>query len=590
MAAAEYTIGLTVDGVDVVASAADKVDDLDASLRGADVAADRAAAGFDTAAKDAKRLAREFDSADKKTLELADHYGDLSSIMNTFEGPIGRIGGRVFELREAFMKLSLFTSRGTAIFAAASVGLVALAAVAVMAAAAVLALGAAFVGLAIKTASAANKTNHIREAWTGSAAKAAALTATIARMSKTLPVSSAKLGELADGLYKAGKRGADLEKELRKAALAEAGLPDGAGAKIIAKRMTDIDVIGSRLSSNLQDIFAGAKTRKATGEFGSALSGFTERFGENKAEGKALQTLLGTISAPLIGALKALMPLAVSTFRAMIILTLDVAIAAAKAALAIKKIIPDEAKDAIKDFTSSEDAMTAATWALIAVIAVVTVVLAVLTGILVVLGAIILGVVVAAVLIVVAPFVLFAAILAAVIVAIYATISAIVDIVSELGGLASAGATTAGNMIDGLVAGIRSGVGVVADAMRALASSAIGALKSALKIASPSKVFEQLGAFTGEGFTVGVEAETSDVQNALETMTASPMVDAPSAGRRPAGAGSFGGGEGASGASVDLAGATFNFFGVEGAEGAVSRFADALTSVIEGDAIAMGAA
>jgi hypothetical protein len=66
-------------------------------------------------------------------------------------------------------------------------------------------------------------------------------------------------------------------------------------------------------------------------------------------------------------------------------------------------------------------------------------------------------------------------------------------------------------------------------------------------------------------------------------MVAPPKVEPPTA--IVAGAG---GGSGA-GSSVDLSGATFNFYGVKDAESSVSAFEEALTRVLEGDAIAVGA-
>jgi hypothetical protein len=73
------------------------------------------------------------------------------------------------------------------------------------------------------------------------------------------------------------------------------------------------------------------------------------------------------------------------------------------------------------------------------------------------------------------------------------------------------------------------------------------------------------------------------VQSSLETMVAPPKVEPPTA----IGVGAGAGGSGSS--SVDLSGATFNFYGVKDAESSVSAFEEALTRVLEGDAIAVGA-
>src|SRR5690606_217818 len=104
-----------------------------------------------------------------------------------------------------------------------------------------------------------------------------------------------------------------------------------------------------------------------------------------------------------------------------------------------------------------------------------------------------------------------------------------------------------------------------------------------LGIASPSKVFAEIGENTGEGMSKGVEDTAPAVQGALETMVEPPSVAAASAGAGAAeGAASAGGG-------IDLSGAVFNLYGVEGADDAADRISEALTRLIEGDAAQLGA-
>jgi hypothetical protein len=79
-------------------------------------------------------------------------------------------------------------------------------------------------------------------------------------------------------------------------------------------------------------------------------------------------------------------------------------------------------------------------------------------------------------------------------------------------------------LIDGLVNGISSGVGMVIDAIKGLASSAMGALKSALGIASPSKVFTAYGKFTAEGFAQGTEDGSGRVNDAVASMVEPPAL------------------------------------------------------------------
>ena len=56
-------------------------------------------------------------------------------------------------------------------------------------------------------------------------------------------------------------------------------------------------------------------------------------------------------------------------------------------------------------------------------------------------------------------------------------------------------------------------------AARRLAQAAERGARITLKISSPSKVFESLGAFTGEGFIVGYEKSIRDAQRTVRSIT-----------------------------------------------------------------------
>ncbi|MBE7728089.1 MAG: phage tail tape measure protein, partial [Enterocloster citroniae] len=71
--------------------------------------------------------------------------------------------------------------------------------------------------------------------------------------------------------------------------------------------------------------------------------------------------------------------------------------------------------------------------------------------------------------------------------------------------------TIGGNVISGLVGGIYGGASSVVSAISSVCSNAIWAAKYALGIASPSKVFKELGAYTAEGFAIGYEEEMPEV-------------------------------------------------------------------------------
>lgn len=71
---------------------------------------------------------------------------------------------------------------------------------------------------------------------------------------------------------------------------------------------------------------------------------------------------------------------------------------------------------------------------------------------------------------------------------------------------------------DGLIKGILAKVPEVQKAAQDLAKAAESGTKQELKIQSPSKVFEELGEFTGQGFMGGFEESMMDFTNVLNSM------------------------------------------------------------------------
>lgn len=94
---------------------------------------------------------------------------------------------------------------------------------------------------------------------------------------------------------------------------------------------------------------------------------------------------------------------------------------------------------------------------------------------------------------------------------------------SQLGaGIVSAFSTLGTQIVDGLVGGLTSGVSRVTEAVSGLASSAVTSAREALGIASPSKVFEEIGGYTAEGYERGIRGGTAGAQGAAEAMVAPP--------------------------------------------------------------------
>lgn len=85
------------------------------------------------------------------------------------------------------------------------------------------------------------------------------------------------------------------------------------------------------------------------------------------------------------------------------------------------------------------------------------------------------------------------------------------------------------NIINGIVNGITSGASSVANAINSATQGAIDAAKNTLGIASPSKVFEELGAYSMAGYARGVSNDNS-VAPAVGGMLAAPAAASGGAG------------------------------------------------------------
>ena len=84
----------------------------------------------------------------------------------------------------------------------------------------------------------------------------------------------------------------------------------------------------------------------------------------------------------------------------------------------------------------------------------------------------------------------------------------------------SAAAATAGrSSASGWTAGFNSRVDSMRAAARAAARSVTSAFNGALGIASPSKVFQRSGRFTGEGFILGYEESIREAQRTVRSLT-----------------------------------------------------------------------
>jgi hypothetical protein len=157
------------------------------------------------------------------------------------------------------------------------------------------------------------------------------------------------------------------------------------------------------------------------------------------------------------------------------------------------------------------------------------------------------------------------------------------------------------NMLQGLADGITAAKDRVVGAITGAVGGAVDSAKKLLGIASPSKVFAEIGGYTGEGFAQGVEDATPDAHAAMAGLVeppdaadvpvsplAAPSLNVPPSARKSdqiqdSGKGGGGGSSKGAGARI-LEGATLQFYGVKDAEHARDMFEELLTEALEGDA------
>lgn len=137
-------------------------------------------------------------------------------------------------------------------------------------------------------------------------------------------------------------------------------------------------------------------------------------------------------------------------------------------------------------------------------------------------------------------------------------------------GLSAKAQDVSASLTTGIANGIIQGTPKVIAAVKGLGTAVIAALKSVLAIASPSKVFAQLGGHTAAGFAAGLKGGTGGVKAASAGMAASALQGA-------AGAPGKGGKAGAGGGK----GNTYNFApGSIVVQGASAQSASELTETM----------
>lgn len=543
------------------------------TLRGLEKAADSASGKQDKLAKSLSNLNKVGAHADQANALANQKYEKLQAAVSRLPGPLGAVGGQLVGSAKAANGVSMA-------FGESETATLAIAAATVVAAAAVVALTAAFVAgavsltvYAVTQADAAREMNLTREAFSALSEGAELAVSSFDKVTDATGMSDAGLLALSKRLLATKKIFADeMPEALFAAALAEQALGQGgadefidrikagtltvgafaneAEAKfggVVAKRLMGLAQQSAKFSRLWRDLFADINIEPVLTALGILVDMFDKANPLAQALGFAIDKAFAPVSDNAVAA-----AYAVEAFA------LDVTISLVKLYLAARTFAD------------------------------------VFETIAYVLGAVVvgLGILVGIVLAAVAAVGLFVAGVFALGYGLGVALIAVVQFMADVGTgfavwlseLIPRMAQMGVDLIMGLVNGITSAVSAVVDAVKHAVGSAIDAAKDVLGIASPSKVFAEIGMHTVAGFTGAVDAGAPDAQGSMASLVDPTPVAASSSG---AGGGATGGGRGA---AFDFTSATFNFHGVKDAEQARGMFSEMLTRLLEDDADSLGGA
>jgi hypothetical protein len=524
---------------------------------------------------------------DRNLAAQGEKYEKIASALGTIGGPLGMIGQRVAMPIAAFHKLGAELGRGTA---AMLLGVTAAAA-----------LGAAFIALGV----AAGVATVALAAWAISLAdtkrELALTTAAVDLFEPAIGRMRGVIGELntefglAPGvldnvtrsLHEAKVSAEDMPAALRAAAIAERALGQGGANKfaaelkksklaaaefsadvsaklggVAAEKMRGLDAQASKLGKNFKEIFAGMNIEPVL----DAMQILVGMFDKNSAAGRALQFVFEKLFQPLIDRAETAMYIVEAFYLGALIGGLKLYIALKPVLRVLGDLFGFEDASLETVLNQVSEAAETLTQVFLVAAAVVGVVFAAALGLQVAVWYSIVG----AVRGVINMFTLF-----------IGTVTAAYDAIMSLD-FAQVGA----DMMRGLAEGIKATAGLVFDALTGNVMGAVARVKKLLGIASPSKVFAQIGEWTGEGYAQGVDEAAPEAQRAVADLV-SP-VDAKNVAARTVASSQSSPSPAVAAMSKTLSNLVFNFYGVKDAEDSRDLFEEALTRALEGDAAELG--
>lgn len=433
-------------------------------------------------------------------------------------------------------------------------------------AATVLGAAAAFAVFALRSADARRSEllhleglTTLRNAYGVAAGSARDLVAAIDRVSDSSALSRGEVSGMAESLYRAGLRGANLSDALEGLSIAQSVQGDRGAARFRALAVSTARVGGSvsALAATYRARLGPIATRQALGlerqterlresighifdgvgieHFLSGMHDVLSVFSQSTATGRALQGIARTALTPLFDSAGAGAPSVVNALRGIVIAMLRVQIVALHVRDAWRGNV-DSASPLLRTIALLREAFDGFT---LSVQPAVDVLSEFGEGLSLAVG----------------------------------------DLFDSLGGRSVAPRSAGEAMAAGLAGGIRSGAPDVAAATRDLGAASSDALRSSLQIHSPSRLFAGFGRQIPRGLAMGVERGESEVASATESVAAAATSGVPRGGLASA-----------LRAPVSIvANITIQGGGRQAGEDAADAFLDRISTAFDGVAITMGA-
>jgi hypothetical protein len=549
-------------------------------------AATKSEAAFATQLANVKKLAGH---VDKSFNSNAETLGKLQGSLGAVGGPLGALGQKIVGPVKGFQELSGAIGASNAAMLLGAAAVVGVIAAFVALAAAVVAGTIAIAAWAVGLADAARSAKLTKEAAEALVPGLVEMRQDFAALNKATGASDAQMRGWVKQLDAAKVKAEDLPDALRAVALSSAALgqegvseyfeqlKDAKGAvsdlsatvnsklgPIVAKQMRGLDAQAAAFKKNISSLFGGLNIEPVL----AGLERLGALFDQNTAAGETIKFLFESVFQPLID----------QADRAALVIeafALGFLIGMTKVYIAIKPAIKAVSEFFGFEDTSLSDLLAVATKAgeyaayiflgFVAAIAAVAAIIGVVVAISIAWTAAIYGAI--------AAVVYFSVQLIS---GVIGAFEAVKTYLSEID-LAETGA----QILQGLANGITGAAGFVKDAVSNAVKAAIKSAKDLLGIASPSKVFAEIGGYTGEGFAGGVEAAAPDAQAAM-----TDMVDpAPAAAKSKQGAAAEGG---SSGGAPTVHIENLYLAGAKASKAETLSLSEALTRLIQGDAAALG--